>query len=216
MPKLPAAPAIDWTRARRHIARADPIMARLMKRVGPCTLASRGGYFPALCQSIFSQQISGVVARAIFARFKAHFPRGRISPRLTLALTDAQLQSCGLSRQKCLYIRDLADKFHSGSIPTRRLQSMGDEEIIEALTCVKGIGRWTAEMFLIFVLNRPDVMPVDDLGIKKSFERFYRLRSLPKPQKMLDLSDSWRPWRTLGTWYLWRGLALPKGEDTKT
>src|SRR4051812_45186343 len=139
---MPVAPATDWTRARKHIARADPIMAGLMKRVGPCTLASKGAYFPALCQSIFSQQISGVVARAIYARFKAQFPRGRPTPLLTAALTNAQLQSCGLSRQKSLYIRDLADRFHSGGIPTRRFTSMTDEEIIQALICVKGVGRW--------------------------------------------------------------------------
>ncbi len=129
----------------------------------------------------------------------------RPTPGGVLALSEAQLQSAGLSRPKCVYIRDLAEKFASGAVSTRRFGKMSDEEIIESLVAIKGIGRWTAEMFLIFVANRPDVLPVDDLGLRKAAQVAYRLRDLPKAKELVELGEKWRPYRTVATWYLWRG-----------
>ena len=187
----------------RHLRRVDPVMGRIVDRVGPCTLGPRRGYFEALCQAIFSQQVSGTVADILFARFRKLLG-GRPTPAGVLGLTEEQLTAVGLSRQKRRYVRDLAEHFASGRIPVRRLRRMGDEEIIESLVEVKGVGRWTAEMFLIFVLNRPDLLPVDDLGVRKGVQMGYGLGELPSPTQVIAIGEPWRPWRTVATWYLWR------------
>ncbi len=162
-----------------------------------------------LCQSIFTQQISTKVATVLFNRFRAHFPGRRPTPeRVVTFLTTAEeevIRAVGLSRQKRAYVLDLARHFVDGRIPTRRLSRMTDDDVIESLTAVKGIGRWTAEMFLIFTLNRPDVLPVDDLGLWESVKRAYELKERPKPREILERGEAWRPWRTIATWYLWRG-----------
>jgi DNA-3-methyladenine glycosylase II len=201
---FPAKATVEWGEALSHLSK-DRVMRGVIGRVGPCTLAPRRDYFVALCQAIFTQQVSTVVATVLFARFKLLFPRLRPTPEGVLALSDEQLATAGLSRQKKVYLRDLAAKFAEGAVPTRRFGKMSDEEIIESLLPIKGIGRWTAEMFLIFVMNRPDVLPVDDLGVKKGFERFYGLRGMPTAAEMERIAEPWRPWRTVGTWYLWKG-----------
>ncbi|HZL37677.1 MAG TPA: DNA-3-methyladenine glycosylase [Tepidisphaeraceae bacterium] len=202
---LPGSPA-RWQEAARHLSRADPRLAAVIRRVGPCTLAPRRDYFVALCKSIFSQQISVKVAAVLFARFQNEFPARRPTPALALKALAAEgaLGRCGLSRQKALYLNDLADHFISNRIPTRRLCRMSDEEVIEALVAVKGIGRWTAEMFLMFVLNRPDVLPVDDLGLREGVREIYGLAVRPTAKELTALAEPWAPYRSIGTWYVWR------------
>jgi DNA-3-methyladenine glycosylase II len=205
--------APDWAPAIRHLRR-DPVMRGIIQRVGPCTLHPRRDYFVVLCKSIFTQQISTAVATTLFGRFRELFPMRRPTPaRVVAALTNGNAQAlrgCGLSRQKHSYLLDLSQRFVAGQVPTRKFAAMTDEQIIESLVQVKGIGRWTAEMFLIFVLNRPDVLPVDDLGLREGAKRFYRLSERPRAAELTALGERWRPWRTVATWYLWRGLsAIP-------
>ena len=204
----------DWSSARRHLDR-DPVLRDVIAAVGPCTLRRRRDHFVLLCKSIYSQQISAVVASVLFGRFREHFPRKRPTPRLVLDLlcngSEAQLKGCGLSRQKKEYLIDLSKHFLSGAIPNHRLSQLSDEEVIGALTAVKGIGRWTAEMFLIFVLNRPDVWPVDDLGLQSAAKNVFRLKDRPKPKELTKLGEPWRPYRTIAAWYLWRAADAGDG-----
>jgi DNA-3-methyladenine glycosylase II len=193
-----------WTDAAEHLSRVDPVMADIIRRVGPCTLAPRKGHFAALCRAIVGQQISTKAAQSIWMRFSKTFPGGRPSPAAMLGLSDDVLRAAGLSRQKTGYLRSLAEHFDSGAFPARKLAKMTDEEIIQSLLPVKGIGRWTAEMFLIFVLNRPDLLPVDDLGLCNQARRAYGMKSYPAARTMLRLSEKWRPYRSVATWYLWR------------
>jgi DNA-3-methyladenine glycosylase II len=204
-----------WAKATRHLRRVDPVMKSIIARVGPCTLAPRKDYFVVLCKSIFSQQLNTKVAATLFGRFSDLFPRGRPTPALVLkalsgGVSEEAIRHAGLSRQKRSYILDLAQHFADGEIPTRSFAGMGDEEIIDHLTRVKGIGRWTAEMFLIFVLNREDVLPVDDLGVVESMRVNYALAKRPAKKEAVALAEVWRPYRTVGTWYLWRGAGGPQ------
>lgn len=194
----------DWERGRKYLAKKDPVLKHVMRCVGPCTLAPRRDYFVVLCKSIFTQQISTKVAAVLFARFRKLFPRGTPTAKGVLALSDQALRGVGLSRQKITYLRDLSTRFDAGEIPTRRFGSMTDEEIIQSLLPIKGVGRWTAEMFLIFVLNRPDVWPVDDFGVRKFTQEAYGMKEMPKGKPLVEFGEKWRPWRTLATWYLWR------------
>src|SRR4051812_22866424 len=197
----------NWNAARAHLARVDPVMRQMIRDVGPCTLAPRRDYFVKLCQSIFTQQISTAVATVLFGRFRDQFPSRRPTPTAVLRFlkSDEQvIRLVGLSRQKRSYLEDLATKWIDGHIPSRRFASMEDEAIVQSLTQVKGVGRWTVEMFLIFCLNRPDVFPVDDLGVRKSAQLAYGLKELPGKQELTELGEKWRPWRTIATWYLWR------------
>jgi len=201
----------NWDIAVAHLRR-DRVLRKIIDRVGPCKLAPRRDYFVALCKSIYAQQVSTTVARVLFERFKSHFPRRRPTPKLVHALLtghEDSFRACGLSRQKRKYLIDLSKHFMDGRIATRKLASLDDEQLIEALVNVQGIGRWTAEMFLIFVLNRPDVLPVDDLGIREGFKRFYKLPERPNAKQMQQIAEPWRPWRSVATWYLWRGLSIP-------
>ncbi|HLL89922.1 MAG TPA: hypothetical protein VK324_11530 [Tepidisphaeraceae bacterium] len=204
----PAAP--DWSDAQRQLSRADPAMRDLIRRVGPCTLAPRRDHFVVLCQSIYNQQLSTAAATTLFNRFRDLFPRRRPTPPLVKdalsgGIDEPTLKTAGLSRQKRAYVLDLATHFVDGRIDTARLKRLPDEQVIAALTQVNGIGRWTAEMFLMFVLNRPDVFPVDDLGLQEGVRREYELTARPTPKQLLPLGEPWRPWRTVATWYLWRG-----------
>ena len=198
-----------WAAAQEHLAGCSPRLAAIIRRIGPCTLRPRKDYFVVLCKAIYTQQISTVVAGVLFARFRQQFPRLRPTPELVLKIIgDVELmRACGLSRQKQKYIRDLAEHFATRRIPTRRLAAMDDEQVIETLTQVNGIGRWTAEMFLIFTLNRPDVLPVDDFGLQKAAQTVFNLRALPDAKKLRKLAEPWKPWRSIATWYLWRGTA---------
>jgi DNA-3-methyladenine glycosylase II len=212
----------DWTAAARHLARVEPRLRRVIKRVGPCTLAPRRDYFVVLCKAIFTQQISTAVATILFGRFRDLFPMRRPTPTLVLkALSGADgapeevLRHCGLSRQKAAYLKDLAQHFVDNRIPTRRIASMSDEEVIDTLTQVKGIGRWTAEMFLIFTLNRPDVLPVDDLGLCEGVKHLLALPNRPSAKQAAALAEPWRPYRTIATWYLWRWDVQRRKADKK-
>ena len=197
----------DYTRARRHLARRDPVLRDLMRAHGKCGLADaqHGDPFGALMKAIVSQQLSTKAAHTIFTRLVALFD-GVPTPRALALLTDAQLRGVGLSGQKLRYMRDLGARVHDGSLPLHSLETMSDDEVIVALTRVKGIGRWTAEMFLMFRLHRPDVLPVDDLGIVKAVQKAYGLRKTPSPDRLHQIGDAWRPYRSVACWYLWRSL----------
>jgi DNA-3-methyladenine glycosylase II len=205
----------DWRAAERHLRKADPRLAAVIKRVGPCTLVPRRDYFVVLCKAIFTQQISTKVAATLFARFRDLFPMRRPTPGLVIQLLHTNggesaagvMRACGLSRQKASYLLDLARHFHEQRVPTRRLSRMSDEQVIDALVHVRGIGRWTAEMFLIFTLNRPDVLPVDDLGLCEGVRNLDGLPSRPTGKQVTARGEVWRPYRSIATWYLWRGGA---------
>jgi DNA-3-methyladenine glycosylase II len=206
----------DWSMARRDLMRADPVLVPIIKHVGKCTIVPRRDYFNLLCISIFNQQISMKIAAILYGRFRDLFPRRRPTPQRLLDMMRRDidcLKGCGVSRQKRSYLLDLSEKFVQRKIPVHRLWHMTDEEVMESLTQVKGIGRWSAEMFLMFVLNRPDVLPVDDLGLQEAVKRAYKLHERPDKKKLTEMGERWRPWRSIATWYLWRGMEdkqLPK------
>ena len=200
--------SVNYTKARRTLGRRDPILRDLMRRHGACGLArsQHADPFQALVHAIISQQLSTKAAAAIAARVDALL--GGSPNEANLAeVSDVQLRSAGLSGQKVSYLRDLCEQTAGGSLSLDALDDMPDEEVIAALTRVKGIGRWTAEMFLMFRLQRPDVLPVGDLGIGKAVQRAYRLRTLPSPTRLLRLGESWRPYRSVACWYLWASLS---------
>jgi DNA-3-methyladenine glycosylase II len=199
--------SIDYARARRLLSRRDPVIRDLMRRYGPCGLADaqHADPFRALIHSIISQQLSTRAAATIESRFRALFG-GVPTPSQVTATPDAQLRAVGLSGQKVKYIRDLCRRVEEKSLPLTAFDVMSDDEVIAALTQVKGIGRWTAEMFLMFRLHRPDVLPVDDLGIVKAVRQAYGLRTLPTPKRLIRLGESWRPYRSVACWYLWASL----------
>ena len=198
----------DYERARRLLARRDPVIAALIRRHGPCGLATaqHEDAFTALVHAIVSQQLSTKAAATIARRFDALFD-GPPTPAAVALVDDAQLRAVGLSAQKVRYIRDLCARISDGSLPLDRVNELADEDVILSLTRVKGIGRWTAEMFLMFRLHRPDVLPVDDLGILKAVQRAYGLRKLPRPERLTKIGEPWRPYRSVACWYLWASLA---------
>lgn len=192
----------ELRRAAAHLKKVDPTLAQIILQHGPCTLKVDRRYFRALVEAILSQQLSVKAAATIFQRFRQLLDR-RIEPAGILRLTDAQFRGVGISRQKMSYLRDLAQKWSDGHINVSRLPKMTDEQVIAALTQVKGIGRWTAEMFLIFCLGRLDILPVDDLGFRNALRRAYGLRRDPAPKRIEKIAEVWRPYRSIGTWYLW-------------
>lgn len=189
------------------LARRDPILATVIRKHRSRTPleASAMDPFPALVRTITAQQISTKAAATIHGRLVSLMPTG-VAPDTLLALTDAELRQAGLSRQKAAYVRDLAAKAASGELPLHTLHELTDEEVIAAIVKVKGLGRWSAEMFLMFRLRRPDVLPVDDLGIVTAIMRLYGLRKKPKPDRIRKIGEAWRPYRTVACWYLWRSL----------
>jgi len=194
-------------RARAHLKRADPVMARVVDAIGPCRMEKeRGGTaFASLAEAMLYQQITGKAAATIHRRLCAVFGRAHPRPEDILGASDEALRAAGLSRQKIGYLRDLSEKTRDG-LALHLIGRMADEEAIATLTTVKGIGRWTAEIFLMFRLGRLDVLPVNDYGIQKAMQRAYRMRSLPKPKRMLRLAEAWRPYRTVACWYLWKSI----------
>ena len=197
----------DYARARRILARRDPVIRDLIRKHGPCGLADaqHTDPFTALVHAIVSQQLSTKAAATIAGRFDALLG-GTPTAEGVAAVTDQQLRAVGLSAQKIGYMRDLCARIQSGSLPLGSLDAMADAEVIEALTQVKGIGRWTAEMFLMFRLHRPDVLPVGDLGIVKAVQRAYRLRKAPDSKRLTRIGEPWRPYRSVACWYLWASL----------
>lgn len=202
----------DLTRERRralaHLRRTDERIARVIAQVGVCRFVPRaeGTHFDALLRAIVYQQLSGKAASTILGRILALYGGRYPTADELLATPDEQLRSAGLSRQKLSYMRDLAGHVHDGTLPLDRLHELDDARIIEALTAVKGIGRWSAQMFLMFRLGRPDVLPDADLGIRKGLQRAYRMRKLPPPRKVQEVGARWSPYATYACWYLWRLL----------
>ena len=198
-----------------HLRNADPLLGRVIDSVGPFRMEPRDGSYRSLARAIFFQQLAGPAARAIMNRVLEALGTddGRFfGPEELLAAAEEQLRSAGLSRQKVAYLRDLSQKFSSGELNEGEFAAEDDEEVVRRVACVKGIGRWTAEMFLIFSLGRPDVLPVDDLGVRRGFQQAYGIPELPSPEEMGRIAERWRPYRSVGTWYMWRslGVALPE------
>ncbi len=197
---------INFSAAAAEVARRDKVMAKLMKRTGPFRLPKRtSDHFSALAESILYQQLAGAAASAIHGRFVALF-NGNLSPQTVLALPPRKLRTAGLSRAKVASIRDLAAKVADGTVPLRRIGRLPDEEIITQLSVVRGIGRWTAEMFLIFQLRRLDVWPVQDYGIRKGYTVAYGLRTLLTPKQLEAKGERFRPYRTVAAWYCWQAV----------
>jgi 3-methyladenine DNA glycosylase/8-oxoguanine DNA glycosylase len=215
---------LDHTAACQHLSRVDRKLARIIARSGPCRLQpeTTQSIFEALLESIIYQQLNGRVAATITERVKALFPenshsirtrRGLVaafpSPEQILSATEELLRSAGLSRAKMLAIRDLAAKTLDGTVPAvKQAHRMSDEELVERLDSVRGVGRWTVEMLLLFRLGRPDVLAVDDYGIRKGFAKMHKLAELPKPKELLAHGERWRPYRSVASWYLWRAAEM--------
>jgi DNA-3-methyladenine glycosylase II len=216
-----AASAPDfWLRARRSLTRRDPVLGAVIRACGPGALVPRGDPFLTLARSVVGQQISVAAAQTIWSRFEAAC--GRVEPGRVSRMREATFARCGLSMRKIEYLRGLATGFHRGEIDPARWQTMDDESVIADLTRLRGIGRWTAEMFLIFNLQRPDVLPLDDIGLLRAVARHYppegTAPGTENPQepaarrhresraRVQVLAERWRPWRSVATWYLWRSL----------
>jgi len=197
----------DPETARRHIIKRDPVMRGIVRRVGPFAMEVRGRPYDALLRSILYQQLAGPAAMAIERRFLAIFG-GIPTPAALSGVPDEALRAAGISRQKAGYMRSLAEHFASGAINDRRLMRAPDDEVIAEVTQIKGVGRWTADMLLMFCLGRPDVLPVGDLGVQNSMKAAYGLDAPPAPAQMEELAAPWRPYRSAGTWYLWRRTDL--------
>jgi DNA-3-methyladenine glycosylase II len=191
--------------------RRDPVLAEAIKRIGACGMAERQrtDHLTALIGAIVSQQLSTKAAATIFGRLVALFPEGRITNAAGIAaLSDEALRGAGLSSQKVGYLRDLSARIGDGRLVLDELDVLPDDEVIARLTAVKGFGRWTAEMFLMFRLHRPDVLPAGDLGIVNAIHRLYRLRKRPDAKRILKIGEAWRPYRSVASWYLWQTLRL--------
>ncbi len=195
-----------------HLSRKDRTLARLIREVGPCRLeiAARQSPYQALLESIVYQQLTGKAAATIYGRVCASFGSSRCPGAEKVAdASDELLRAAGLSRSKVAAVKDLAERALAGEIPTRRAaERLSDAELVERLTAVRGIGTWTVEMFLIFTLGRPDVLPLDDYGVRKGFARTFGRDVLPKPRELAASGEKWRPFRTTASWYLWRALEL--------
>lgn len=194
-----------------HLKKVDPVLAAVIERVGVYRgwPPSNGSHFDAVCRSIVFQQLSGKAAGTIHGRFQGLYGGRAPRPEELATTPDDQLRAVGLSRQKSAYLKDLGARVASGELPIETLHELSDPEVIAALTQVKGIGRWTAQMFMMFRLGRPDVLPDLDLGVQKAIRKAYGLRKLPTPEKVLKIGAKWAPYRTIASWYLWRSLDAP-------
>lgn len=194
----------DVEAARRHLRRADPVMSDIVRQVGPCRLERRGTPYQSLMRALLYQQLAGAAAAAIERRFLALFG-GRIpEPEELLAKSAGDLRAAGISRQKASYLHSLAEHAAGGLMRDGRLHRAPDDEVIEAVTQIKGVGRWTADMLLLFSLGRPDVLPVGDLGVRRSMMEAYGLAAMPEPDEMSQIAEPWRPYCSVASWYLWR------------
>ena len=208
--------AYDPVAAVAHLRAADPILSGVIDAIGPLTMEPRDGAFRSLGRAIFFQQLAGPAARAIMNRTLAALGTDEelwYLPGQLLRTAEEKLRAAGLSRQKLGYLQDLDDKFASGELSDEDFPHLDDEEVIEKASSVKGIGRWTAEMYLIFSLGRPDVLPVDDLGVRRGMQISYGLTDLPKPEEMRRIAEPWQPYRSAGTWYMWHSLGVTLPEN---
>ena len=196
-------------KAIQHLKKADPVLARIIRDVGPYTMEYREPSFETLVRSIVYQQLSGRVASVIFGRLHAAAGVQYLTPAAIMKLRPERMRKLGLSAAKTIYIRELAKHTNRGSVIFETLSEADDATVIEHLTQVKGIGVWTAQMFLMFALRRPDVLPTGDLGIRTAMKRAWALEELPKPAEMEKLAAAWKPWSTVACWYLWRHLDGP-------
>jgi DNA-3-methyladenine glycosylase II len=200
--------ALDIRRARQHFARTDPVMLALVKRVGPCRLDRRVAPdpFQALLRAIVAQQVSAKAARTVYDRITALVPGPEVGPAALLAVAPETLRATGLGPTKAGYVRDLAEHVRDGRLPLASLEAMDDGEVIRALTGVRGIGTWTAEVFLIFQLQRLDVFPAADLALLTAIQRVYGKRARPTPVQARRFAERWKPYRSIASWYLWRSI----------
>ena len=201
--------ASSMKRALDHLKKSDAILASIIARVGPCKMTYREPTFEMLARAIVFQQLSTKAARTIYGRLE-EAAGGSLTPQAIQNLSVGEMRRAGLSRQKLGYIRDLAEHAISGKVDFARLPEMSDEEVLVALTDIKGVGVWTAHMFLLFSLRRPNVLPVGDLGVRMAIQRFYRKRKLPTPKQIEQIAKTWHPYCSYAAWYLWRSLELPK------
>jgi DNA-3-methyladenine glycosylase II len=194
-------------KAVNHLKKCDPVLRAIIERVGPCRMEFGVPEFSSLAEAIVYQQLNGRAAVTIFRRF-AELAGDPITPEGILKLTDQQLRSVGLSKQKSTYLKDLAAKTASGLLDFSCLPDLSDREVIEHLTQVKGIGVWTAHMFLMFSLRRPNILPTGDYGVQVALKKHYKKRKLPKPKDMEKIARAWEPYRSVACWYMWRSLDI--------
>ncbi len=194
-------------KAVNHLKKSDPILRAIIERVGPCRMEFGEPEFSSLAEAIVYQQLNGTAAATIFNRFAA-LAGEPLTPEGILKLSDEQLRSVGLSKQKSAYLKDLSAKTAAGVLDFARLPELSDDEVIEHLTQVKGIGVWTAHMFLMFSLQRPNVLPTGDYGVQSAIKKHYKKRKLPKPKDMEKIARAWEPYRSVACWYMWRSLDI--------
>lgn len=194
-------------KAVNHLKKVDPVLRAIIEQVGPCRMEFGLPEFSSLAEAIVYQQLNGKAAVTIFNRFAA-LAGDPITPQGILKLSDEQLRGVGLSKQKSAYLKDLAAKTASGLLDFTRLHELTDEKVIEHLTQVKGVGVWTAHMFLMFSLRRPNVLPTGDYGVQVAIRKHYKKRKLPKPKDMEKIAKAWEPYRSVACWYMWRSLDI--------
>jgi len=190
-----------------HLKKSDPVMRATIERVGPCKMQFGEPTFHSLAEAIVYQQLNGNAAATIFKRFAA-LAGNPLTPRGTLKLTPEQMRAAGLSKQKSSYLFDMAERAHRGELDFLRLPDLSDQEVIEHLTQVKGVGVWIAHMFLMFTLRRPNILPIGDYGIRVAIKKAYNKRKLPKPEMMEKIARPWAPYRSIACWYLWQSLDI--------
>src|SRR5205085_523566 len=188
-----------------HLKKSDPVLSAIIKRIGPCCMEFGPPEFHSLAEAIIYQQLNGKAAITIFKRFAA-LAGEPLTPEGILKLSDEQMRSVGLSKQKSSYLKDMAERAARGELDFTRLPKMSDDEVIKHLTQVKGVGVWTAHMFLMFTLRRPNVLPTGDFGVQMAIKKHYKKRKLPKPEQMEKIAKRWEPYRSIACWYLWRSL----------
>ena len=188
-----------------HLKKSDPVLSAIIRRIGPCCMEFGPPEFHSLAEAIIYQQLNGKAAITIFKRFAA-LAGEPLTPEGILKLSDEQMRSVGLSKQKSSYLKDMAERAARGELDFTRLPKMSDDEVIKHLTQVKGVGVWTAHMFLMFTLRRPNVLPTGDFGVQMAIKMHYKKRKLPKPEQMEKIAKPWEPYRSIACWYLWRSL----------
>jgi DNA-3-methyladenine glycosylase II len=198
---------VRMRKAINHLKKSDPVMRGIIERVGPCRMEFGEPVFHSLAEAIVYQQLNGKAAVTIFKRFTA-LAGEPVTPEGIVRLTGEQLRSVGLSKQKSSYLRDMAERAIRGELNFTRLPGMTDDEVIKHLTQVKGVGVWTAHMFLMFTLKRPNVLPTGDFGVRMAIKKYYNKRKLPNPLQMEKIAKAWEPYRSIACWYLWRSLDI--------